>query len=137
MSNVEHHEESFAFLLHMSLRSPSQSQPACAAPLKLGKLANPALLGPALLQGASRPQPERVVASAPHRGTSDEQGSQSVGAAVSGGGRAVAARPLKLALRAPRRAARSAPRHAQDVMLNPSIERTSPGKPGAASHVKR
>jgi hypothetical protein len=107
----------------MSLRSASQSKPAVHVAERLIE--------------ARCPARKLNAVPAEHRGSSDEEGSQSVGAAVSGGGRAVAARPLKIVVLAPGRAARAAPRQAQGVMLNPSIERTSPGKPGAASHVKR
>ena len=71
-------------------------------------------------------------------GASRRLKSQSVGAAVSGGGSfTVCARPLMHALRESCRAARVTPRPLHRVMLNPSIERTRPGKPGRASHVKR
>jgi hypothetical protein len=71
-------------------------------------------------------------------GASRRLKSQSLGAAVSGGGNfAVCARPLMHALRVSGRAARVTPRPLHRVMLNPSIERTCPGKPGHASHVKR
>jgi hypothetical protein len=71
-------------------------------------------------------------------GASRRLKSQSVGAAVSGGESfAVCARPLMHALRVSGRAARVTPRPLHRVMLNPSIERTRPGKPGRASHVKR
>jgi hypothetical protein len=71
-------------------------------------------------------------------GASRRLKSQSVGAAVSGGASfAVCARPLMHALRVSGRAARVTPRPLHRAMLNPSIERTSPGKPGAASRVKR
>jgi hypothetical protein len=61
-----------------------------------------------------------------------------VGAAVSGGRvRTFSAKPLMPVVRVPGRAARATPRLLHHAMLNPSIERTCPGKPGHASHVKR
>ena len=152
MSNVEHHEEFVAFLLLMSLRSASQIQFACVAgEPSVAARCLPPWLNTALAahRHASKDEGQARHASAPERchrtagggqsviGASRRLSSQLWGAARGSAGVARLSRP-ELRSTTLSRASRLGGRVLLGgAMLNPSIERTSPGKPGAASHVKR
>jgi hypothetical protein len=155
MSNVERHEEAVAFLLLMSVHSASQMRVACvAAEPPVTARCMPAKLDAALAANRQAPTKEGPArpASAPtqrHRTAGASQflvgaprrsaapGSRSWGAARGGAELARLSRPELLSTTRSRAARLVSTVVFGGAPLNSSIERTSPGKPAAASHVKR
>jgi hypothetical protein len=152
MSNVEHHEESVAFLLLMSLRSASQMRVACVAvePSVTARCLPPKLNAalatnrhPSKQEGQACPasvlaQRHRTAGGSEFMvGASRRLSSQFWGAARGSAGLAHLSRPELRSTTLSRASRLTSPVLLGGAMLNPSIERTSPGLPGAASHVKR
>jgi hypothetical protein len=152
ISNVEHHESCEMFSLPLSLRSRSKAH-SVASRVRIFSRAVAASTSGAPLSRIAQPRlgaQHRGISLQARRqclvchqsqsvvGASRRLESQSVGAAEYGSlgpARCLRAGAVGTKKSKPYRLASSVALHR--AMPNYSIERTSPGKPGAASHVKR